>query len=89
MLNLKETLKSSHAQMAFAAGISILAIASFSAWVIPEPINPLLLAIPALIEAVYEGLLKKFKQAKILKTWYWVCAILLSTALIMILHLVS
>ena len=89
MPNLTKMLKTSHAQMAFAAGVSILAIAGFSAWVLPEPINPLLLAIPALIEVIYEGLLKKYKQAGFLKAWYWVCAILLSTVLIMILHLVS
>ena len=88
MSKLTKMLKTAHVQMALAAGVSILAIASFSAWVLPGPINPLLLAIPALIEAIYEGLLKKYKQAGFLKASYWVCAILLSTALIIILHLV-
>ena len=88
MLNLKKMLKTSHAQMALAAGISILTIACFSKWVLPKPIDPMLLAIPPLIEAIYEGLLKKYKEAEFLKAWYWVCAIILSTALLIILHLV-
>lgn len=88
MSKLEETLKSPHVQIAISAGISILAIASFSKWVLTDPINPLLLTIPPLIEVVYEGLLNKYKAAKFLKTWYWVCAILLSTVLLIAIHLV-
>jgi len=87
MLSLKKMLKSPHIQIALAAGSSIIAFACFSRWVLLNPISPMLLAIPPLIEAFYEGLLKKYKDAAFLKTWYWVTAILLSTALIMILHL--
>lgn len=88
MSKLKVMLKTSHIQIAIAAGVSILAIATFSGLVLHGTMNPFLLTIPVLIEVIYEGLLKKHKQAKFMKTWYWVCAILLSTALIMILHLV-
>ena len=88
MSKLKEMLKSSHIQMAIAAGVSILAIATFSGLVLHRAMNPMLLTIPVLIEVIYEGLIKKYKQAGFMKTWYWVCAILLSTASIMILHLV-
>ena len=88
MSKLKESLKTSHIQIAIAAGVSILAIATFSGLVLHGSMNPLLLTIPALIEVIYEGLRKKYKQAGFMKTWYWVCAILLSTALIIILHLV-
>jgi len=85
---IKEKLKTSHFHIALAAGISILAIATFSKWVFTKPVNPFLLTIPPLIEAAYEGVLKKYKEAKFLKTWYWVCAIILSTAIIIIVHLV-
>ena len=88
MSKLKEKIKSSPFQLAFAAGISILAIAVFSTWVLTKPIDPFLLAIPPLIEAAYEGLLKKNRDAKYLKPWYWVCAILLSTVLIIVLNIV-
>jgi 4-amino-4-deoxy-L-arabinose transferase-like glycosyltransferase len=87
MLKLKEMLKSSHVQISFAVGFSIIAFACFSKWVFPEPIHPMLLTIPPLIEALYEGLLKKYKDAEFLKTWYWICAILFSTVLIIILHI--
>ncbi len=88
MSKIKEWLKSSRAQMAFATGVSILMIACASRWLLPKPINPFLLAIPPLIEALYEGLLKKYKEARFLKACYWVSAILLSTALLIIFHLV-
>ena len=74
--------------MAFATGLSVLAIASFTRWVLAKPIDPMLLTIPPLIEVAYEGLLKRYKGAKFLKAWYWVCAIILSTALLILLHVV-
>jgi 4-amino-4-deoxy-L-arabinose transferase-like glycosyltransferase len=80
-------LKSSHSQIALATGLSILLIASSSAWILEKSINPFLLAVPPLIEAAYEGLLKKNKESKFLKTWYWVCGIIFSTILIIFIHM--
>ena len=88
MLKLKEWLKSSHGQVAFATGLSILLIACSSRWVLEQSINPFLLAVPPLIEAAYEGLLKKNKESKFLKTWYWVFGIIFSTVLIIIIHMI-
>jgi len=88
MSKLKKLLKSPHIQIALAAGISILLIASFSKWVLEKPINPFLLTIPALIEVGYEYFLKKDKESKIVKTWYWVCGILFSTILIIFIHMI-
>ena len=88
MSKFEKLLKSPHIQIALAAGISILLIASFSKWVLEKPINPFLLAVPALIEVVYEYYLKKDKESKILKTWYWVCGILFSTILIIFIHMI-
>ena len=89
MSNIKKMLKTSHVQIALAAGISILAIAVFSAWVLPKPLDPILLTIPPLIEVVYEGLLKKYKGAGFLRTRYWIGTILLSTALLIVFHLIQ
>ena len=85
---LKKLLKSSHFQIALASGFSILLIASFSRWVFEKPINPFLLTVPPLIEVAYEGILKKHKESKYLKTWYWVCGILFSTILIILMHMI-
>jgi hypothetical protein len=85
MSKLKKWITSPRAQIVFAAGSSILIIAAVTKWVIKSPIHPFLLAIPPLIEAVYEYVLKKNKDSKITTTWYWVAAILTSTALILLL----
>ena len=84
MSKLKKLLKSSHIQIALATGFSILLIACFSKWVLEKPINPFLLAVPPVIEAAYEYLLKKDKESKICTTWYWVVAILVATALVIL-----
>jgi hypothetical protein len=88
MSKLLEMLKISHTPMVFVTGLSVLAIACSSRWVLPEPINPFLLTIPPIIDAIYESLAKKYKEAKFLNPWYWVCAIILTTALLIIFHMV-
>ena len=88
MSKIEKLLKSPHIQIALAAGTSILLIASFSKWVLEKSINPFLLTIPALIEVAYEYFLKKDKESKIVKTWYWVCGILFSTILIILIHMI-
>jgi hypothetical protein len=84
MSKIKKYLKSSHIQIAIAAGSSILLIAVFSKWVLAEPIDPFLLAVPPLIEAAYEYFMKKDKESKICTTWYWIAAILGSTAMVIL-----
>jgi len=88
MLKFKTMLKSSHIQIAFASGVSILLIASFSKWILVNPIHPFLLTVPPLIEVMYEGLLKKNKDSKIIKTWYWVFGIIFSTIIIIFIHMI-
>lgn len=85
---LRSLLRSSRIQIAIASGTSILIIAICSKWVLDEPMHPFLLTVPPLIEVTYEGLLKKHKNSYILKTWYWVCGILISTILIIIIHII-
>lgn len=84
MPDLKETLRSPLIQIAIATGVSILAIATSSAWVEMKPYDPLLLTIPALIEIVHGVLYAKAKEARYTRTWYWVCGILASTAFLIL-----
>ena len=86
MPDLNEYLKSPHIQIAIAAGLSILAIATSSVWLPMTPLDPLLLTIPALIEVAHGVVLKKRKDCWYAKTGYWVCAILVSTALLILLR---
>lgn len=88
MKKLKEFIKSPHIQIALAAGVSIIALAYFSKRVLPEPIGYLPSAVPPFIAVVYEGVLAKHKNKKIATTRYWVSAILLITAVIIILYAV-
>ena len=78
--NLKEPL----IQIAIAAGVSILAFATVTIWFPMRPFDPLLMTIPALIEVFHGALYKKNKGARYMKTWYWVCGILISTALLIL-----
>jgi hypothetical protein len=88
MQKLKELIKSPHIQIALATGISIIALAYFSKRILPEPIGYLPLAIPPFIATIYEAVVNKYKNKKITTTWYWVAAILLATALVIVLYTV-
>ena len=83
---LKEIFKSPHVQMSIATGISILTLAYFSKHVLDEPISYLHQAAPPFIMTIYEAVLSKNKGKKITTTWYWVTAILLSTAIIILVY---
>ena len=83
-----EIIKSPHIQIAFATGISIVIMAYVSKRVLEKPIGYLTLAIPPFIALIFETVFDKYKNSKFLKTWYWVTAVLLSTAIIIILHLI-
>ena len=86
MKKLKELLKSPHIQISIATGISILVIAYFSKHVLPKPIGYLPTAIPPFFMVIYETVVVKYKNSKITKTWYWITAIFVSTALVIVLH---
>ena len=86
MQKLKDLIRSPHIQIALAAGASIIAIAYFSKRVLPEPIGYLPSAIPPFIAVVFEGVLNKHKDKKIATTRYWVAAILLATAVVIIFY---
>jgi len=86
MSNLKKLLKSPHIQIALASGISIIVMAYFSKRILPKQIGYLPTAIPPFLMAIYEAFLARHKNNRICTTWYWVAAIFISTALIIVLH---
>jgi len=81
-----EFFKSPHIQIALATGVSIVVMAYLSKRVLSEPIGYLPMAIPPFIALVYENVLNKFNKKKVTTAWYWVIAIFVATALIIILH---
>lgn len=88
MKKLIELIKSPHIQIALATGVSIIVLAYFSKRVLPEPIGYLPLAIPPFIATIYEAVVSKHKNKKITTTWYWVVAILVATALVIMIYAV-
>ena len=88
MSKLKELIKSPHIQIALATGLSIIILAYVSKRMLAEPIGYLSLAIPPFLATIYESLLSKEKYSKFCKTWYWVVAIFVATALVIIFHMI-
>ena len=88
MSKIKDFFKNPHIQISLATGISILTLAYFSKRVLPEPLSYLFLAAPPFIATIFESLLAKHKDKKIMQTWIWVVAILVASALVIILHAV-
>lgn len=87
MLKIKEFFHSPHIQIALATGFSIIVLAMFSKKILPTPIGYLSLAIPPFIAAMFELLYEKYKDTKFLTPWFWITAVLISTAIIILLHL--
>ena len=88
MSKIKDFFKNPHIQISLATGISILTLAYFSKRLLPEPLSYLSLAAPPFIATIFESLLAKHKDSKYMKTWCWVVAILVVTALVIILYAV-
>ena len=88
MSKIKEFFKSGHIQVALAAGASIVILAYFSKRVLPKPIGKLSLSGPPFLMAIYESLVttKKYKNKSWMKSICWITAILLATALVILLH---
>jgi len=87
MLRIKNFFKTPRIQVALAIGFSIIITAYFSKKVLPEELSYLEKAFPPFIGVIYELFLEKYKESKIFTTWYWIVAILLSTALIIMFHM--
>ncbi len=88
ILKFKELFRSPHIHIALATAISIIALAFVSKRVLPEPIGTVPISLPPLIMVLYELLYGRFKNTKICTTWYWVVAILITTALVIVFHVI-
>ncbi len=88
MSKIKDFFKNPHIQISIATGLSIITLAYFSKRVLPEPLSYLSLAAPPFIATIYESMLKKHKDKKYMQTWIWIVAILVATALVIILSAV-
>ena len=86
MSKVKAFFKSPHIQIALATGISIIALAYFSKYVLPRPIGYLALAAPPFIATIYEAVLQKHKDSKMCTARFWVVAIFAATALVIVFH---
>ena len=86
MSKFKGIIKSPHVQIALVTGFSIIIMAWFSKKIIPNPISYLGLAFPPFIATIYEAFLDRYKDKKIMRPFYWIIAILIATALMIILH---
>ena len=75
-------------QIELATGISIVALAWFFKKVVGIQVPAQYSAIPALILCVYEGLKAKKKWPRLTREWIWITAVLLSTALIILFHVI-
>ncbi|MCP4583908.1 MAG: hypothetical protein GY839_20035 [candidate division Zixibacteria bacterium] len=90
MKKLKELLKKGHLQVELTLGISILVLAYVSYYVLAEPIGYLELSIAGVIMLGYETVARSKKTARawFVKPVYWVIAIVVATALIIMRHMV-
>ena len=86
MAKIKDLLKSAHTYIVFVDGLSILAMAIASKYFLKTKINPFFLALPALVVVCYEGLANHKKYRRFANPWYWVIAVILATAGIILYH---
>jgi len=86
MSKIVDFFKSHHIQLALAVGASIIAIAYFSKRVLPEPIGNLPAALPAFVAVLYEAVVAKYPDSKVSTSWYWVVAVLATTAVVILVH---
>ncbi len=68
--------------MAFVTGLSIILLAFFSKRMFRRPIGYLPLAIPPFIGMIFEYVYSKHKNSRFSTPWYWIVAIIISTALV-------
>ena len=87
MNKIMDTLKSPHVQIALATGISIIVLAYFSKRVLPQPIGYLPLAIPPFFMTIFEAVRDRSKNSRITTTWYWIVAIFVATAVVILAHM--
>ena len=88
MSKLKKEFKQPHIYIALAVGFSIIAMAVVSKRVLAKPIGYLSLAIPPFIGTIFESVYRRYKGSKICTIWYWIIAIFVATAMVILFHIV-
>ena len=88
MSKFRELIKSPHIHIALATGFSIIIMAYVSKKILPEPMGSIPLAIPPLLMLLYEAIIGRYKNSRISNTWYWILAILISTAIIIAIYMI-
>jgi|GEM_PF-661890 len=83
---LTEAIASPHIHIALATGISIIVLAYVSKRVLPEPIGYLPMALPPFLMVIWEAIFDRHKDSWIFRSGYWVAAIFLATAVVILFH---
>lgn len=88
MSKLKKLIKSPEIQLSLATGFSIIVMAYVSKRILHKQFGYLALAIPPFVIVIYEAVASKYKNSKICTPWYWVVAIFVTTALVILYYMV-
>lgn len=75
-------------QIALALGASIIALAWVSKRVLDEPMRPLALGLTSFVVLVYEMVSVRYAERRWTRSRYWVAAVLLTTVVVILLHVV-
>ena len=85
---LSELSRSKHIHLALVSGASIIALAYTSKRLLSEPMDNLYVSAPALLVVAAEAALASKRRGWYTRTGTWLAAVALSTALIIMLHLI-
>jgi Na+-transporting NADH:ubiquinone oxidoreductase subunit NqrB len=88
MSKFKELIKSPHIHIALATGLSIIVMAYVSKKILAEPMGAIPLSIPPFLMLLYESLSGRYKNSRIMTTWYWILAITGSAVLIILIYVI-
>ena len=88
MSKFKEFIKSPHIQIALATALSIIILAYVSKKMLTEQMGTIPLSIPPFLMLLYEALQGRYKNSRILTTWWWILAILGATVLIIGIYMI-
>jgi branched-subunit amino acid transport protein AzlD len=89
MRQLKAFIRSPHIHIALATAVCIIIMAYFSKRIFSEPLGYLASAIPPFFMVMYELLIAQHKDHKLMKSRYWIGAILASTAVVILYNFVK
>ncbi len=88
MSKIDKLTKSPLIHIALATGVSIIAMAYASKHILPRSIGNLLMALPPFLMSIHSAFSGRHNYRGIWKTEYWIITIFLTTALIIMFHLI-